>query len=73
MKPDLIFGHAPFLGHTGYANHSRNFFTALSRIYNVRVNNVNSTNDISYLTKEEHDIIIEQELKDPSIKVGTPL
>ena len=71
MKPDLILAHAPFLGHTGYAAHSREFFTALSRLYNVRVNNV-AVDDISYLTKEQHDIIIEQQFQQPQMTVGTP-
>lgn len=69
----LALAHAPFLGHTGYANHSREFFTNLSKLMDVRVNNVTHVDDISYLKDEEHDIIIEQEFDGPPQKVGTPL
>jgi len=37
MLFDGILGHCSFLGTTGYANHSRNFFTALNKISDLPV------------------------------------
>jgi len=34
---DGIIGHCSFLGTTGYANHSRNFFTALSKVSDLPI------------------------------------
>jgi autotransporter strand-loop-strand O-heptosyltransferase len=70
MKPDIILGHASFLGHTGYANHTRNFFTHLSRVYPVRVRNYTHVDDLSYLTEEEKSILIYQKWDIPPYEVG---
>jgi FkbM family methyltransferase len=34
-----ILGHAPFIGSTGYANHSRLFFCALNKYHTVKIRN----------------------------------
>ena len=67
-----VVGHSSFLGHTGYANHSRNFFTYLSKIIPVRVRNYSYTKDLTYLTSEERSLLIEQDWQDPPFKIGTP-
>jgi len=67
-----VVGHTSYLGHTGYANHSRNFFTHLSRLIPVHIRNYSYVKDLSYLTEEERNIIIEQEWKDEPYKVGNP-
>lgn len=36
---DKIIAHTSFIGETGYANHARNFFTALNKIIPVKVHN----------------------------------
>lgn len=36
---DKIIAHTSFIGETGYANHSRNFFTALNKFIPVKVRN----------------------------------
>jgi len=40
-----VIAHAPFMGHTGYANHARDFFTALNELVPVSV--ISSTYDPS--------------------------
>lgn len=72
MKPDIIYAHTSFLGHTGYANHSRNFFTTLNRHIPVRVRNFAHVDDLSYLTKEQYDMVVYQTWAGPPYKVGTP-
>jgi autotransporter strand-loop-strand O-heptosyltransferase len=72
MNPDLVIGHGSFLGHTGYAVHTREFFTALKRIYNVRVNNVSHTENIDYLSQEQKDMLFYQKWNHPPYEIGTP-
>ena len=50
--------HGSYLGHTGYANHTRNFANQLNKLIPTRVRNFSHTSDLSYLTQEEKDIII---------------
>ena len=68
-----ILAHAPFIGTTGYANHSRSFFCALNKYHKVKVRNftVGSTwkgynmtphNNETYLTKEMKDMLHQQTL-----------
>lgn len=71
-KWDTILAHGPMLGHTGYANHTCNFFTALSKSINVRVRNFTHTNDISYLTQEQKDMVVHQTWVGPPHEIGTP-
>lgn len=71
-KFDRIVAHTSFLGHTGYANHSREFFTALDKLCPVRVRNFAHTTDLSYLTQHQRDMVIEQHWEEPPYKVGIP-
>lgn len=52
-----IVAHTSFLGHTGYANHSRNFLTHLNKHIPVKVRNFAYDKDTSYLTEEQRDMI----------------
>ena len=69
---DVIHAHTSFLGHTGYANHSREFFTALNKLIKVRVKNFAYVDDLSYLTKEQRDMVIHQTWAGPPHQVGIP-
>ena len=67
-----VVGHTSFLGHTGYNNHSRNFFTHLDKYIPTRVRNYTYCGDLSYLKEEESRLIIEQKFDRPPYKAGTP-
>ena len=67
-----IVGHTSFLGHTGYNNHSKNFFTHLSKYIPVRVRNYSYVDDLSYLKPEEKKLLIQQDWNDPPYKIGRP-
>mgnify|MGYP006289761473 CR=1 FL=1 len=67
-----VVGHTSFLGHTGYNNHSRNFFTHLNKHIPVRVRNYTYVDDITYLKNEEENLLIEQRWDAPPFKVGRP-
>ena len=67
-----VVAHTSFLGHTGYNNHSRNFFTHLNKNIPVRVRNYTYTKDLTYLRPEERALLIEQKWTDPPHKIGTP-
>lgn len=67
-----IIGNTSFIGHTGYASHSRNFFTHLNNLIPVRIRNYSYCKDLSYLTKEQLNMIIESAWIDPPGKIGFP-
>jgi len=67
-----VVGHTSFLGHTGYNNHSRNFFTHLDKYIPTRVRNYTYTSDLSYLKPEEYKLIIQQNLDGHPAPVGLP-
>lgn len=69
---DLVIGHTSFLGFTGYAHHAREFFTHLNKYIPVRIRNFSHTSDISYLSKEQQDMIIYQTWDMEPRQVGTP-
>ena len=50
---DLILGHSSYLGHTGYASHSRSFFTELNKRIPVRIRNFAYTESLDYLSQEQ--------------------
>lgn len=68
-----ILGHAPFIGITGYAKHSRSFFLALNKYHNVKIrnstiganwsgyNNEPHSNE-TYFTNDMEDMLILQTL-----------
>ena len=71
-----ILAHTCFIGTTGYANHSRSFFTALNKYHTVKVRNftIGSTwkgmNDRPhdgepYITDEMKNMLIQQTLHNP--------
>lgn len=68
---DLVLGHASFLGHTGYANHTREFFTALNELVSVRVRNFAHTLNLNYLTKTQKDMLLKQTWDQEPWEVGT--
>jgi len=72
MNNIQVVAHSSFLGHTGYNNHSRNFFTHLNNNIPVRVRNYTYTKDLTYLRPEERALLIEQKWSDPPYKIGTP-
>lgn len=68
-----ILAHTCFIGITGYANHARSFFTALSKYHEVKVRNLtigkdwkgynlNPHDDEPYLTDEMKSILHQQTL-----------
>ena len=67
-----ILGHTSFLGFTGYNNHSRNFFTHLNKHYPTRIRNYTHCSDLTYLTEEQKNMIIEQTWNHEPFKVGLP-
>jgi len=59
-----IKAHCPFLGHTGYNAHARGFFTALSELVDLRVDNYTCCDDThNYLTDHQKRIISEVTLR----------
>jgi autotransporter strand-loop-strand O-heptosyltransferase len=72
VKPDLIIAHCSFIGHTGYANHTREFFTHLNKYIPVRVRNYTHVDDVSYLTQEQKDMVINHD-NDLPWDIGKPL
>ncbi len=67
-----VVGHTSFLGHTGYNNHSKNFFTHLNKHIPTRIRNYTYHEDLSYLKPEELSLLIEQDWQDPPYKIGSP-
>lgn len=69
---DKIIAHTSFIGETGYANHSRNFFTALNKIIPVKIRNFsvgkswkgigrgNPHDEEWYLTEEHKNMLYKQ-------------
>lgn len=50
-----ILGHAPFIGTTGYANHSRSFFCALNKYHTVKIRNLTIGNSWKGMNDRPHD------------------
>jgi autotransporter strand-loop-strand O-heptosyltransferase len=69
---DLALVHTSFLGHTGYNNHAKDFFTSLNKSIKVRIRNYTHTEDLSYLTQEQKNMLIEQKWKEAPWQVGAP-
>jgi len=72
MKKLKVVAHTSFLGHGGYNNHSRNFFTHLSKLIPVKVRNYSVCDDLSYLKPEERSILIDQYWEHYDIKSCQP-
>ena len=69
---DLVLGHSSFLGHTGYAHHSREFFTELNKRIPVRIRNFAYVDNLDYLTQIQKDMVIYQKWNNAPYEVGTP-
>lgn len=69
---DIVYGHCPFLGFSGYANHARNFFTKLNEKISVRVRNFTHSTTLDYLTQEQKDMMVYQTWANEPFEVGTP-
>ena len=72
MSKIQVKAHTSFLGHTGYNNHSKNFFTNLNKYIPTKVRNYSYCDDLSYLKPEEMSLVIEQAWNDPPYKIGSP-
>lgn len=71
-KTKAVLGHASYIGHTGYNEHTRNFFRELAPLIHVKVRNYSHIPDQSYLDELDHKILLEQHWSEPPWKVGTP-
>ena len=68
-----IKAHCPFLGHTGYNAHTRGFFTALSDLVDLRVDNFTWCDDRhNYLTEQQKRIISEITLTNSEGRSAVP-
>lgn len=67
-----LVGHTSFIGKTGYASHSRNFFTRLNKIHPTRIRNFSHYPTLDHLTEEQKQMIIEQHWIEPPFHVGSP-
>jgi autotransporter strand-loop-strand O-heptosyltransferase len=78
-----VKAHTCFIGETGYANHARNFFTALNRLTEVKVRNFtvgktwdkleNAHDNEWYLTQEHKDMLVQQVLFDHGERADYPI
>jgi autotransporter strand-loop-strand O-heptosyltransferase len=75
MKQPKIFGHGPYVGTTGYNNHTRDFFRGLSKHFPLKFRNFtvgkswNGMNDEphngeKYLTNQDKEILYSQTVFD---------
>lgn len=67
-----VKAHTCFLGQTGYANHSRNFFSELSKLCDLKIRNSTvDDNKNQYFTEKQKNLIIEQSYFDEEGKFAT--
>ncbi len=69
---ETVLGHTSVVGHTGYANHARNFFTALNNHVPVRIRNFAHYPTLDNMTPSQQDMVIHQNWSEPPYNVGTP-
>jgi len=69
-----VVAHTSFCGSTGYNAHSRNFFTQLNKLIPTRVRNYSyaTPDELSSMTEEQRNMIIEQSWNDKPYTLGTP-
>jgi autotransporter strand-loop-strand O-heptosyltransferase len=72
MLFNKIIGHCSFISHTGYANHSRSFFTKLNNHIPVRIRNFTWIDKFDHLDSIHEQLVIEQTWKEPPWKFGKP-
>lgn len=71
-KKPIVVAHASYIGHTGFNEHTRNFFRALSTYIPVKIQNFTYIPDQSYLDELDHRLLLEQHWADSPWKAGTP-
>lgn len=71
-KPMVVIGHGSYIGHTGYNEHTRNFFRELDKYIPVKVHNFSHIPDQNYLDELDHKILMEQRWGEPPWKAGSP-
>ena len=54
MKQPKVFGHGPYVGTTGYNNHTRDFFRGLSQLLPLKVRNFTVGKTWNGLNNEPH-------------------
>ena len=72
MEFNKIIAHCSYLGHTGYANHSRNFFRKLNDHIPIRVKNFAWTPNLDDLDQLDNQIVIKQTWKEKPFEFGSP-
>ena len=74
MNNIQVVAHSSFCGSTGYNSHSRNFFTHLNKLIPTRVRNYSyaSPDELSSMTQEQLDMIIQSRWTDPPYTIGKP-
>ncbi len=55
MKQPKIFGHGPYVGTTGYNNHTRDFFRGLSKYYPLKFRNYTVGKNWTGMNDEPHN------------------
>jgi len=55
MKEIKVFGHGPYIGTTGYANHTRDFFRGLSKHFPLKFRNYTVGSNWQGLNDEPHN------------------
>ena len=84
MKDPKVYAHVPYIGTTGYNNHSRDFLRKLSELVDVKVRNYTigkswkymqdePHNSESYITDVDKKLLIEQTLQTNESRVDSPI
>jgi autotransporter strand-loop-strand O-heptosyltransferase len=72
MLFNRIIGHCSFISHTGYADHSRNFFRRLNDNIPVRIRNFTWIDKFDHLDSLDNQLTIYQEWPEAPWKYGSP-
>ena len=67
-----IIGNCSFISHTGYADHSRNFFKRLNDHIPVRIRNFTWINNFDHLDQLDNQMVIHQTWNEPPWEFGSP-
>lgn len=71
MLFNRIIGHCSFISHTGYAAHSRDFFTRLNNHIPTRIRNFTWINNFDHLNDLHNQMVIKQTWKEPPWEFGS--
>ena len=55
MKQPKIFGHGPYVGTTGYNNHTRDFFRGISKYFPLKFRNFTVGSSYKGISDNPHD------------------